>query len=293
MLHRRCLRFIAYIAIYFAVLLGIMWWEEQARASELLLPPAKLENELVNIKSEVAPLPAKPDNKTVNKVLGWYYSPNKEHSPVQTGLLYRNLMEQYRGIWLGSPSSNWLYLTFDEGYENGYTPKILDVLKEENVPAAFFITGYYLQKNPELVQRMLAEGHLVGNHTSNHYSMPELNEAKLTAEIKSLADSYQRLTGQKIAPFLRPPMGEFSEASLWVTCSLGYSSVFWSFAYRDWETDNQRGKEYAYQQVMANHHPGAVILLHAVSKDNTEALADIIRGLKGLGYEFHPLTDFN
>jgi len=293
MVHRRLLRFISYIAIYFTVLVGIMWWEEQARASELLLPPVIQENELVNIKSEIAPLPVKPDHKAVNKVLGWYYSPNKEHNQVQTSLLYRTLMEQYRGIWLGSTSSNWLYLTFDEGYENGYTPKILDVLKEENVPAAFFITGYYLQENPELVQRMLAEGHIVGNHTSNHYSMPKLNEAKLMEEIKSLADSYRRLTGRKIAPFLRPPMGEFSEASLWVTCSLGYSSVFWSFAYRDWETDNQRGKEYAYQQVMANHHPGAVILLHAVSKDNTEALADIIRGLKGLGYEFHPLTDFN
>ena len=293
MVYPRWLRFISYIFIYSAVLLGIMWWEEQARASELVPPQTAMETEVVNLMSEAVSPPAKPDGKTVNKSFGWYYSPNKEHSPVQTSLLYRNLMEQYRGIWLGSSSRKWLYLTFDEGYENGYTPKILDVLKEENVPAAFFITGYYLQENPELVQRMLAEGHLVGNHTSNHYSMPELDQAKLIKEITSLADSYQGLTGQKIAPFLRPPMGEFSEASLWVTCSLGYSSVFWSFAYRDWETDNQRGKEYAYQQVMANHHPGAVILLHAVSKDNTEALAEIIRELKGLGYEFHPLTDFH
>lgn len=292
MFELRYLRFIMYMVIYTTALLGTMWWEEQARATEMGPPQVVQEYNLSDLKPEAAPPPTKPDSKTASQRLSWYYTPNKQHSPVQTSSVNRTLMEQYKGIWLGDSARNWLYLTFDEGYENGFTPKILDVLKQEQVPAAFFITGSYLQKNPELVQRMLAEGHLVGNHTSNHFSMPELNQATLTKEITGLAQSYQDLTGQKMPPYLRPPMGEFSEASLWLTSSLGYYSVFWSMAYRDWETDQQRGKEYAYQQVMANYHPGAVILLHAVSRDNSEALADIIKALKQQDYEFHPLTDF-
>jgi len=131
----------------------------------------------------------------------------------------------------------------------------------------------------------------VGNHTSNHYSIAQLEPGKINEEITGLASSFQELTGQVMAPYLRPPMGEFSETSLWVTARLGYYSVFWSLAYRDWETDNQRGKEYAYQQVMTHYHPGAVLLLHAVSKDNAAALKDLLQDLRKLGYEFRPLTD--
>lgn len=284
-------RFIIYMALYGGLLLGILWGEEQARAGEPpIIPYVEEQREPVQIDVP-PPAVSETGKKETGKAHSWYYKPNKEHLPFGTNPEFLQLLEKYGGLWQGSPARKQLYLTFDEGYENGYTLQILAVLKEEKVPAAFFITGPYLSKNPYLVQQMLAEGHIVGNHTGNHYSMPRLTEEQIAREITGLAQSYLQLTGQNMAPFLRPPMGEFSEESLWYTAKLGYYSVFWSLAYRDWETGNQRGTEYAYNQVMNQHHPGAVLLLHAVSKDNAAALQKIVQGLRELGYEFKPITD--
>ena len=186
---------------------------------------------------------------------------------------------------------NRLYLTFDEGYENGYTSMILDTLKEHNTPAAFFITGPYLKKHGDLVKRMTEENHIVGNHTVNHPSMPSLTVEKLTAEIEGLSADFKGNFGAEMK-FFRPPMGEYSERTLDLTNKLGLKTVFWSLAYKDWERDVSKGADYAYNEVMKSLHPGAVILLHAVSRDNAEGLSRIITDAEAEGYVFCSLSEY-
>ena len=198
------------------------------------------------------------------------------------------LLEKYGGKYLGDTEKNIIYLTFDEGYENGYTPKILDTLKENDVKAAFFITGPYLTKNADLVKRMLEEGHVVGSHTVNHPSLPDVDNETLEKELYGFEEQFRESFGIGFK-YMRPPMGEYSERVLAAASQLGYKTVFWSFAYRDWEVDKQKGPEYAYNMVMGNIHNGAVLLLHAVSKDNAEALDRIIKDVKSQGYEIMPL----
>ena len=183
-------------------------------------------------------------------------------------------------------------LTFDEGYENGYTAQILDVLKENNVPAAFFVTGPYLDKEEELVRRMFDEGHIVGNHTVHHPSMPQLESTdKAAEEVVKLTEMCKEKYGQDMKYF-RPPRGEYSERTLRLTSDLGYTNVFWSFAYKDWDVKNQKGTEYAYDQIKKGVHDGAVLLLHAVSKDNADVLDRVIKDLKSEGYHFRSLDEF-
>lgn len=189
------------------------------------------------------------------------------------------------GLYIGDVNENKIYLTFDEGYENGYTDAILDTLKKENVKAIFFITGDYFDKNDAIIRRMLEEGHEVGNHTLKHYSMPELNYEKCESEILELDRLFYNKFGQHMR-FLRPPKGEYNKQVLDVARSLNYKCIMWSFAYKDWLTNEQKGPEYAFQNVTANFHNGAVLLLHAVSKDNSDALASIIQEARNQGYEF-------
>lgn len=195
------------------------------------------------------------------------------------------LLSKYNSIYLADTSKKVIYLTFDEGYENGYTDKILDVLYENKVNAIFFITGPYLEQQEELIQRMLDEGHAVGNHTVNHKSLPLLSEKDLEEEIVGLDRCFNQKFGQNMV-FLRPPKGEYSEKTLELTSKMGYVNVFWSFAYDDWAVNNQRGWEYAFEKVKQNIHNGEIILLHAVSKDNCEALNAIIEYVRSIGYEF-------
>ncbi len=195
------------------------------------------------------------------------------------------ILDRYNSIYLGDTAKKTIYLTFDEGYENGYTGKILDILYENNVKALFFITGPYLDKEDVLVQRMLDEGHGVGNHTINHKSLPLLDEKGIEDEVVGLDRRFYQKYGKNMV-FLRPPKGEYSEKSLEVTSKLGYINVFWSFAYDDWAVDRQRGREYAFEKVKQNLHNGEIILLHAVSKDNCEALNSIIEYARSAGYEF-------
>lgn len=195
------------------------------------------------------------------------------------------LISCYKSIYLADTGLKKIYLTFDEGYENGYTPKILDVLYENKVNAIFFITGPYLEKEEELVKRMLAEGHAVGNHTINHKSLPMLDNKDIEAETVGLDSRFYEKFNKNML-FLRPPKGEYSERSLDVTSNLGYINVFWSFAYDDWNVNRQRGWEYAFEKVTGNLHNGEIILLHAVSQDNAEALNSIIAYARDAGYEF-------
>lgn len=191
---------------------------------------------------------------------------------------------QYDAYFIGAEEKT-LYLTFDEGYENGYTAAILDTLKEKQVPAVFFITGDYLDKEPELVGRMIAEGHAVGNHSENHPSFPDISTAEQQTEITTLSDKMQQQFQYTMTLF-RPPCGEFSEQVLATVQQMGYKSVFWSFAYKDWDADGGMGADAALQKTVGALHDGAIYLLHAVSPDNAAMLPDFIDAARAAGYTF-------
>lgn len=219
----------------------------------------------------------------------WGFKRNKEHQPVTA--YYKADLPKYGTYYLGNTEEKVVYLTFDEGYENGFSPAILDTLKEKEIKAAFFITGSYLKHNPELVKRMRAEGHVVGNHSQTHPDFTTKTDEQVMEEVAQVGDRFKELTGTEIDPFFRFPSGRYTERDLYIIRKMGYRNVFWSMAYKDWEVDNQPGKEYALNHVMENYHPGAVILLHAVSSSNTEALAEIISGLDEAGYRFGSLYE--
>ncbi len=222
--------------------------------------------------------------------IGWSFKRNAEHTPV-VGYNEGVDLPFFDGFYIVPTDQKVMYLTFDEGYENGFTESILDTLKAQNVHAAFFVTESYIRHNPELTKRMKDEGHIVGNHSVNHFSMPTLSYEDAVYEIQGTADAMEEHTGYKIDLFFRPPEGTFSEQSLYITRQQGYKTIFWSMAYQDWNRDNQPGKEAAYKHVTDNAHPGAVILLHAVSESNTEALNDILTDLKADGYRFGSLYE--
>lgn len=212
---------------------------------------------------------------------------NNPASIAQEGFM--ELLKKYDAIFLGDSSKKELYLTFDNGYENGYTAKILDILKEKNVPATFFVTGHYVKTNPDLIIRMATEGHIIGNHSWSHPDMTTLSGEKIKEELTKVEDEVFKLTGQLDMKYLRPPRGIFNEQSLAISRELGYTNVFWSIAYVDWNAKIIRGANYAYKKIVSQLHPGAVILLHTVSKDNAEALAQIIDEARKAGYEFKSL----
>lgn len=184
-----------------------------------------------------------------------------------------------------------LYLTFDCGYENGYTAKILDVLKEKKVNAAFFCTLPQVKENPDLIKRMINEGHIVGNHSVTHPSFAEISTTQMAEEIKGM-EKFLKENYNYTEPYFRFPKGEYTETALKTVDSLGYTSVFWSLAYADWDLNNQKGEQYAYDKVISRLHPGAVILLHSVSPDNANSLDDIIDEAKRQGYKFKSLRDY-
>ena len=230
-------------------------------------------------------------NEYDNREHDWYFKPGKNHQPATTEPEFEEMLEKHGGVYIANTDQKELYLTFDNGYEEGYTADILDVLKEKNVPAAFFVTGHYLQDQPELVQRMVREGHIVGNHSYHHPNLVKASEAKIREELKTVEEAYAKITGKTEMHYLRPPRGVFSERTLAVSNKLGYTNVFWSLAYKDWETNNQKGWKYAYDRIMERIHPGAIMLLHTVSKDNAEALGKVIDDLRKQGYTFHSLDE--
>lgn len=184
-----------------------------------------------------------------------------------------------------------LYLTFDCGYENGYTSKILDTLKNKNVKAAFFCTLDQIKSEPELIARMINEGHIVGNHSSGHPSFAEIDRQTMAEEIEE-CENYLRKNFGYSSDYFRFPKGEYTESALNLVDSLGYKSIFWSLAYSDWDVNNQKGWEYAYNRVTSRLHPGAIILLHSVSSDNANAMGKIIDYAKANGYKFMSLDEY-
>ncbi len=230
-------------------------------------------------------------NELSDKKQSWGMNRNPPERPEFTKE-QKALMDKYGCIYLGCSEEKYLYLTFDEGYENGQTGKILDTLKEKGVTATFFITGDYFKGEKELVDRMVNEGHIVGNHTMNHPCVPKIKNARdMEEEILSLDRAFFSRYNRHMTYF-RPPEGAYSEKSLALAKNLGYTHVFWSFAYDDWYRDKQRGADFAYNKTMANLHNGCVILLHAVSKDNADALSDIIDSARREGYSFKSLDEY-
>jgi peptidoglycan-N-acetylmuramic acid deacetylase len=220
------------------------------------------------------------------KSYSWYFIRNSQHQIPAANRETADLLAANNAFYVLPNSDSKIYLTFDAGYELGYTPRILDILSANGVHAAFFITGQYLNTQPELVKRMKQEGNLVCNHTLNHPDCAKISSDKLKQEIQALEEKYAQITGRQMDRYLRPPMGNYSELSLKTTSELGYKTVFWSMAFADWDPAKQPGADYAYNHVMDNIHPGAVILLHAVSQSDTEALDRIIKDLQAQGYVF-------
>ena len=220
------------------------------------------------------------------------------HGPASGGKAHHTVleaqktMEKYSAFTVDTSGKKVLYLTFDCGYEyENLTGRILDVLKEKGVTAAFFCTLDHIKNEPNLIARMIKEGHIVGNHSATHPSFSSISREKMAKEIEE-TENYLRENFGYAAKFFRFPAGEYSESALELVSSLGYRSVFWSVAYDDWDTSKLRGKAYATEKVMSRLHPGAVILLHSVSKDNAEALADIIDNARAQGYRFESIMSY-
>ena len=229
-------------------------------------------------------------------VYSWYCKRNKDHKQptVESNMQF---IDQYGGYYVdknhGDTSDDKVvYLTFDAGYENGNISKILDTLKTENVPGAFFILGHLIKSNPELVLRMVNEGHTVGNHTNRHIDMtiPSSLEG-FKAELEGLEELYRNATGRELSRYYRPPEGKFDERSLKYAYELGYKTVFWSLAYADWDNNNQMAQDKAMKKILDNIHNGAVILLHPTSETNAAILQDLIVILRSDGYRFGTLDE--
>lgn len=227
-----------------------------------------------------------------NQPIHWGFKRASNEQPAEAGAQLDQLIEKYGAFYKGDPTQKTLYLTFDNGYENGYTEKILDVLKKEKVPAAFFVTGHYLLSASDLVKRMVKEGHIVGNHSWHHPDMTAISDARIKEELEKVKIKTKELTGQKEMKYIRPPRGVFSERTLQIAKEQGYTHVFWSLAYVDWNVNQQRGAQYAYDSIMKQIHPGCVLLLHSISKDNADALDRVIKDLKKRGYQFKSLDEF-
>ena len=201
-------------------------------------------------------------------------------------------LKKYDAAYLGETGEKVLYLTFDAGYENGATAQILDVLKKHEVPAAFFLVGNYLEKNPDLVRRMANEGHLVGNHTMHHSDMSKLSDpAAFARELTELESLYQEITGQEMKKFYRPPQGVYSQKNLEQAKEMGYKTVFWSLAYVDWNNDSQPTAEYAFSKLLPRTHDGAVILLQSTSKTNAQLMDELLTKWKDMGYTFRSVEE--
>ena len=201
-------------------------------------------------------------------------------------------LKQYDAAYLGDTAEKVIYLTFDAGYENGATERILDALQKHQAKAAFFLVGNYIEKNADLVRRMVAEGHTVGNHTMHHPDMSKLKDKEAFAkELQDLEELFLEKTGKPLPKYYRPPQGIYSEENLKLAKDLGYKTVFWSLAYVDWKNDSQPSKEEAFAKLLPRIHPGAVALLHSTSETNAQILDELLTKWEEMGYHFGTLEE--
>lgn len=222
----------------------------------------------------------------------WYCKRKKNHIR-PTIEPQMSFVTENGGVFLGKdPEEKVIYLTFDAGYENGNVERILDVLKKHNAPGAFFVLDNLIKRNTELVIRMAQEGHLVCNHTAHHKDMTKLSDTEFEAELSELERIYKEKTGHDMAKFYRPPEGKFNEQNLACAKRLGYTTVFWSLAYADWDNNKQPSPDYAKKLLCDNIHNGAVVLLHPTSKTNADILDELLTIWEAEGYRFGSLNDF-
>ncbi len=215
-----------------------------------------------------------------------------EEGRAPTGNAGIDYLKKYNAYYVGEPDEKYIYLTFDAGFENGNTEKILNTLKNHDVKAAFFLVGHYLENEPELVRRMVEEGHIVGNHTFHHPDMSLISDKEsFNKELISLEELYKEITGADMPKYYRPPQGKFNENNLKMADELGYKTIFWSLAYVDWYKDKQPTKEHAFSKLIPRIHPGAVVLLHSTSNTNGQILDELLTKWKELGYTFKTLDD--
>ncbi|MCR5331634.1 MAG: polysaccharide deacetylase family protein, partial [Lachnospiraceae bacterium] len=228
----------------------------------------------------------------------WWYTRNTTHTIPGPG--YANdissLFPEYGTYYANtkvSPDDKVMYLTFDAGYENGYTEKILDTLKKHNAKACFFVTTGFVKEAPSIAKRMKEEGHLVGNHTKNHPSLPTRTDEQVMAELTSVEETFKEKTGYTLDPFMRPPQGDFSQRTLKIQQDMGYKTILWSLAIpNDWDTSKQDQVD-SFGRFKADHHSGCIALIHSVSKANAEALDKILTFLEDEGYRFGMLTELD
>lgn len=214
--------------------------------------------------------------------------PEEGQTPV--GNATAEFLSQYDAWYVGDTSRKVIYLTFDCGYENGNTEAILDALKKHNAPAAFFVVGHMVESAPDIVRRMAAEGHIVGNHTYHHPDMSKIGDmASFQQEIGAVEEKFRQITGQDMPKYYRPPQGKFNESNLKMAQELGYQTIFWSLAYVDWYTDKQPTQEEAYQKLLPRIHPGAIVLLHVTSQTNGEIMDELLTKWEEQGYTFGTL----
>lgn len=209
-----------------------------------------------------------------------------------TGNVTPDELKTYDAYYVGSGNDKVIYLTYDCGYENGNTAPILDALKKHNAPATFFVVGHFLETAPDLVKRMVKEGHTVGNHTYHHPDMSSISDlSSFQKEVDDTATLYQKITGKEMTKYYRPPQGKYSTANLKMAKELGYHTFFWSLAYVDWNVDSQPTKEQAFDKLLTRIHPGAIVLLHSTSKTNGEIMDELLTKWEEMGYRFAPLSE--
>ena len=201
-------------------------------------------------------------------------------------------LKKYDAYFCGEGEDKVIYLTFDCGYENGNTEPILDALKKHDAPATFFVVGHFLESAPEIVKRMVSDGHTVGNHTYHHPDMSKISDlSSFKKEMDDVKDLFKEITGTGLAMYYRPPQGKYSTANLQMAKDEGYSTFFWSLAYVDWNQDSQPSHEEAFDKLTGRIHPGAIVLLHSTSKTNGEILDELLTKWEEMGYSFRPLSD--
>ncbi len=216
-----------------------------------------------------------------------------EEGSQPTGNASVSELKEYDTYYVGDSGQKVIYLTFDAGYENGYTPQILDALKKHNVSATFFVVGHYLESAPELVKRMVEEGHTVGNHTYHHLDMSAISSREsFKKEMQDVETLYKEITGEELTHYYRPPQGKYSTTNLEMAKEMGYHTFFWSLAYVDWYQDKQPSREEAFDKLLGRIHPGAIVLLHSTSKTNGEILDELLTKWEEMGYTFKTLEDF-
>lgn len=220
----------------------------------------------------------------------WYYLPHDEEQQPKP-MEKAGYIKDYDVLYVGNPDKKIIYLTFDDCPENGNIPSILDILEQHHAPASFFMTEVYIRKHPDVIRRIVGDGYLVCNHTSNHIRVTRLSFEKFKAELKGVEDAFREVTGKEIAKYFRPPQGAFNETSLSYTEEMGYTTVFWSFRYVDWEVNNQPSEDAAYKTIIKETHPGEIVLLHCQSKTNVCVLDRVMTTWEQQGYTFGSIDD--